>query len=240
MARDRRHPRRRADRFPASRRGAAPPASRVLRDGGKKPSPRTWSMSSRCTVALIVPPTRPVPLPRMVTGCSSAFEPGASSFSFATPAIVPQCTAAGGCRAAAAAPPVVRRPLWASARSMLSPPSKMCSPTATRSSCRSPACFGDGDQREVGGAAADIDHQHQIAVLFTRSPPVRVALDPCVEGGLRLLEQCHVAVPRGFRGLSRSARARPRRMTPAPLPECPADRRARRHFLIHAARRCSR
>ena len=38
----------------------------------------------------MVPPTSPVPLPRIVTGCSFAFEPGSSSFSLATRQLRPQ------------------------------------------------------------------------------------------------------------------------------------------------------
>ncbi len=56
-----------------------------------------------------------------------------------------------------------RATVWASARSMLSPPSRMCSPTATRSSAVR-RLLGDGDQREIGGAAADIDDQHEVAL----------------------------------------------------------------------------
>ena len=73
------------------------------------------------------------------------------------------------------------------ARSMLSPPSRRCSPTAMRSSCSSPPLLGDGDQREVGGAAADIDDQDEVA-RFDLLAPVRIALDPGVEGGLRFFE----------------------------------------------------
>ena len=47
-------------------------AYRVLGTAGRKPSRRMRSMSARCSLALMVPPTSPVPLPRMVTGCSSA------------------------------------------------------------------------------------------------------------------------------------------------------------------------
>ena len=53
--------------------------------------------------------------------------------------------------------------------------------------------FGDGDQGEVGGAAADIDHQDQVAHLDALAP-VGMALDPGVEGGLRLFEQGDVLI----------------------------------------------
>ena len=67
-----------------ARRAAAARGISVLATAGRKPSPSTRSMSSRSSVALIVPPTRPVPLPRIVTGCSLAFDAGSSSFSLAT------------------------------------------------------------------------------------------------------------------------------------------------------------
>ena len=92
----------------------------------------------------------------------------------------------------------------ASARSMLSPPSRMCSPTATRSSVSSPRLLGDGDQREVGGAAADIHHQNQIAHVHALAP-VGMALDPGVEGGLRLFEQRQIAGSRPARRPSASS-----------------------------------
>ena len=82
--------------------------------------------------------------------------------------------------------------VWASARSMLSPPSRMCSPTATRSRRELAVLFGDGDQGEVGGAAADVDDQDQVADLDLLAP-IGMAFDPGVEGGLRLFEQDDVA-----------------------------------------------
>ena len=52
----------------------------------------------------------------------------------------------------------------ASARSRLSPPSSRCSPMAIRSNASSPADGRRAHQAEVGGAAADVAHQHQCAV----------------------------------------------------------------------------
>ena len=46
---------------------------------------------------------------------------------------------------------------------MLSPPSRMWSPTATRVELELAALLGDGDQREVGGAAADVDDEDHVA-----------------------------------------------------------------------------
>ena len=53
--------------------------------------------------------------------------------------------------------------------------------------------FGHGDEREIGGAAADIDHQDEVAGLYPIAP-VGVAFDPGVEGGLRLFQERDVAI----------------------------------------------
>ena len=58
--------------------------------------------------------------------------------------------------------------------------------------------LGDGDEREVGGAAADVDNEDQIADADLLAP-VRMALDPGVESGLRLFEQDDVLIA-GFFG----------------------------------------
>ena len=60
--------------------------------------------------------------------------------------------------------------------------------------------LGDGDQGEVGGAAADVDHQNQVAHLNPLAP-IRMPLDPGVEGGLRLFEQQNVLISGLFGGL---------------------------------------
>ena len=62
--------------------------------------------------------------------------------------------------------------------------------------------FGDGDEREVGGAAADIDDEDEIAFVDAL-PPVGMALDPGVEGGLRLFEQGEVFEAGGLGGALR-------------------------------------
>ncbi len=48
------------------------------------------STSSASSFSLIVPPTRPVPRPRIVTGCSRFWLPVSSSFSLAKPALLPE------------------------------------------------------------------------------------------------------------------------------------------------------
>ena len=62
--------------------------------------------------------------------------------------------------------------------------------------------FGDGDQGEVGSAAADIHHQDEIAHLDALAP-VGVAFDPGIEGGLGLFEQGEVAVAGLLSGFER-------------------------------------
>ena len=47
-------------------------------------------MSSRRSAALMVPPTRPLPLPRIVTGCSLARRAGLQQLLLGDAAIVPQ------------------------------------------------------------------------------------------------------------------------------------------------------
>ncbi len=86
--------------------------------------------------------------------------------------------------------------------------------------------FGHRDQGEIGGAAADIDHQDQIAHLHALAP-VGVPLDPGIEGGLRLFEQGDVLVAGLFARLRASARAPRRRTMRAPSP-APAARRTAR------------
>ena len=146
------------------------------------------SMSSRSSDALMVPPTRPVPLPRIVTGCSFAFESGSSSFSFAMPALAARAREAAELIELRA---LLGKPLRhhagerqihvvAAEQNMLADRDAFQRQFA--------ALVRDRDQREVRGAAADIDDQNQIADrdLLT---PVRMAFDPGVEGGLRLFEQ---------------------------------------------------
>ena len=53
--------------------------------------------------------------------------------------------------------------------------------------------FGDRDQREIGGTAADIDDQDQVAHGDALAP-IGVAFDPGVEGGLRFFEQGDVLI----------------------------------------------
>ncbi len=59
--------------------------------------------------------------------------------------------------------------------------------------------FRHRDQREVGGAAADVHYQNQIARRNLLAPIV-VAFDPGVEGSLRFFEDRDIRKPSGMRG----------------------------------------
>ena len=83
----------------------------------------------------------------------------------------------------------------------------MWSPTATRVSASWPGLFADGDQREVGGAAADVADQHDVADLDLLAPAVAAGVDPGVERGLRLLEQRDVSSPAARAASTVSSRA---------------------------------
>ena len=53
--------------------------------------------------------------------------------------------------------------------------------------------LGDRNQAEVGGAAADVADEHEIADLDAAAPRVAERVEPGVEGGLGFFEQRHVA-----------------------------------------------
>ena len=108
------------------------------------------------------------------------------------------------------------------------------------SSASLPPSSRDGDQREVGGAAADVAHEHDVAdVELACASRRRLRLEPGVERGLRLLEQRDVLEP--------GRRAPPRRSARAPTASndagtvrstscCQASRRVRRCAWSHASR----
>ena len=86
--------------------------------------------------------------------------------------------------------------------------------------------FRNRDQGEIGGAAADVHYQDQIAHLHALAP-VGVALDPGIEGRLRLFEQRDILVARPGEPLPASVREPRRRTTPAPSPARAARQTAR-------------
>ena len=95
---------------------------------------------------------------------------------------------------------------------MLSPPSRMWSPTATRSQRERAVLLADRDEPEVGGAAADVAHQHDVADLHAacaRRRPARRARRRTPPAALRAactLRQAGLRAPP-----RRSARGPPRR-----------------------------
>ena len=117
----------------------------------------------------------------------------------------------------------------------MSPPSRMCSPTATRSSASSPLA-------SVTAISVKSVVPPPISTTRIRSPelhalaPVGMPLDPGVEGRLRLFEQRDVAVAGLLRRPPVSARAPPHRTTPARSP-APAARRTARRASSRSRRR---
>jgi len=110
----------------------------------------------------MVPPTRPVPFPKMVTACSLALEPGSSSFSLAVRQLfqracswrlsirVPFCARRFGDHVSQGQVDVIAAEQdvfthgYAAERQLA-------------------AAFGDRDEGEVGSPAADIHHQNKVA-----------------------------------------------------------------------------
>ena len=80
----------------------------------------------------------------------------------------------------------------------------------------------DLDQREVGGAAADVADQHEPRVGELRGQRVAMTEQPVVERRLRLFEQAQRGQAGRRARLPASARAPPRRTTPAPSARRPA------------------
>ena len=181
--------------------------------------------SSRVSSVRIVPPISLLPRPGTTIGCARRRRARASSFSLAPRQA---CVSARSCQASSFVPAAasLRATTCASARSMLSPPSRMWSPTATRSSSRSPVALEHGDQREVGGAAADVDDQDDVADRTCLRQRAAAGLEPAVERRLRLFEQRQRAVAGGLGGLDRQlARGRVER------------RRDRHHHVLLGERR---
>ena len=82
---------------------------------------------------------------------------------------------------------------------MLSPPRRMCSPTLMRSSSNVPSAVGNGNQAEIGGAAADITDQDDVTRTDQRTPLPTCLRDPGVERCLRLFKQGDFAKTGGLR-----------------------------------------
>ena len=89
----------------------------------------------------------------------------------------------------------------ASARSMLSPPSKQVIADRIANERQFPLLLTGADQAEIGRAAADIDDQAAHAGLEHAGFLRRVRAEPGIERGLRFLEQRDVLQPGLLRGL---------------------------------------
>ena len=60
--------------------------------------------------------------------------------------------------------------------------------------------LADGDEAEVGGAAADVADQHHVADFHLLAPLVVAGVDPGIKRGLRLFQQRDVFQPGGAGG----------------------------------------
>ena len=111
----------------------------------------------------------------------------------------------------------------ASVRSMLSPPSRMWSPTASRVSARLPSSSPTAISVKsvVPPPTSQTRMTSPTLTCLRQSSPVR--LEPGVERGLRLFQQRDVFEPRGAWRPRRSARGPRRRTRPAPSGRCPAS-----------------
>ena len=205
---------------------------------GKKPSRRTASRSARRSLALIVPPTRPVPLPRIVTGLLVGFRSRLEQLFLGDAAIVPervklQAVELGSLLRQLAFDGAGQREIHvvAAEQDVLADGHAVERQFAI--------ALGDGDEREVGGAAADIDDQDQVAGVDALAP-VGVALDPGVEGRLRLFEQNHVAVAGLFGGRQVSSRATASKEAGTVTSTCCSANGASGILKFQASRRCSR
>ena len=118
-------------------------------------------------------------------------------------------------RAACRLRPSLRATTCASARSMLSPPSRMWSPTATRCSSRSPSRSSTAiSEKSLVPPPTSTTRMTSPACTCLRQPPP-LRLDPAVERRLRLLEQRRRRQSRRPGPPRASARARPDRTRPA-------------------------
>ena len=99
------------------------------------------------------------------------------------------------------------------------------------------ALLADRDEAEVGGAAADVAHQHEVADLHALAPGVALRGEPRVERRLRLFEEAH-ARQAGLRALPGASAPGPPRRTRRARSRAPPGRRApRRRRRARAATR---
>ena len=150
---------------------------------------------------LIEPPMTFEPRPSTVT-VAAFFLRSVNRVSFALRQAWPSAT-----RWPASSPSIpwgnVAATAYASARSMLSPPKRMCSPTASRERARSPPSSVTAISVKSVVAAADVADEDDVFDLDLRCPFLVVHGQPGVKGGLRFLEKRDVFEPGlagGFHG----------------------------------------
>ena len=145
----------------------------------------------------MVPPTRPVPRPRIVTGCSASVESGCEHAFLCDSALLPQRIELHR---------IELRVLLGELRLDSTCEREIHVVAAEQDvfaygdalKAKFAAFLCDRDQREVGGTAADVDNEDEIADADLLAP-VRMAFDPGVESGLRLFEQDDVLIARLLR-----------------------------------------
>ncbi len=131
------------------------------RRAGRKPS-STCSICSRRSFALMVPPIRLEPLPRIVTGRFVGIRFGVEQLFFGEAAVVPErlqleAVDLRAVRGQIAGDGVGQREIDVVAAE------QDVFADGDAFQLQFAFAFGDGDQGEIGGAAADIDDQHEVA-----------------------------------------------------------------------------
>ena len=66
--------------------------------------------------------------------------------------------------------------------------------------CQFAALFGNHDEAEIRGAAADVAHENQVADLDAAAPVITLAFKPRVKGRQRLFQQRDVRIAGLFGG----------------------------------------
>ena len=76
--------------------------------------------------------------------------------------------------------------------------------------------FGNHNEAEIRGAAADVAHQNEVADLDSAAPAITLAFKPRVKSCLRLFQQCDLLITGLFGGAPWSTRVLLRRTKRAP------------------------
>ena len=165
--------------------------------------------SSRVSSVEIEPPTRRVPRPRMVTGWALTRAPSKSR-SLADPALVPELLELPRVDAVAGALELLLQPSRERQIHVVAAQQDVLAHGDAAQRERA-ALLADRDEAEVGGAAAHVAHQHQVAHLHALAPGVALRGEPRVERRLGLFEEAHAR--------QAGLRRRPQRQLPGLLVE---------------------